>query len=173
MMCGNGNLRTMNLFVRKLIMCLFFVSFILINGDIGVHGYNSAIAAKTLSAPNVVHFQMPHEDNSIQRPRRHRRQQKQHILRENVTAFDVGEFQSNDNATSTMERKFLIDNESSLSIVENRNGYENNANKKINENGEKILSRRRRYLIFPPGSSVQIGMLLILLYFFAFVRCWP
>lgn len=30
-------------------------------------------------------------------------------------------------------------------------------NSDTQRSGEKILSRRRRYLIFPPGSSVQIG----------------
>lgn len=29
---------------------------------------------------------------------------------------------------------------------------------KFNENGERILSRNRRYLTFPEGSSLQLGM---------------
>lgn len=33
-----------------------------------------------------------------------------------------------------------------------------NTNSKFNENGERILSRNRRYLIFPEGSSLQLGM---------------
>lgn len=35
--------------------------------------------------------------------------------------------------------------------------------------GEKILSRKRRYLIFPEGSSVQLGM--FYLFFLNYVMC--
>lgn len=167
-MCGNGNLPAPNSLVRKLIMLLFFVPFILINGDIGVHGRSSEISARTLGAPSLVHIQLAHENNephSSQRSRRESQQQQVVPAAESGELADAGatfrsELQPN-NASAT-GRSNRIDNEHLSGSrhegnMENRDDYENNGNNAINENGEKILSRRRRYLIFPPGSSVQIG----------------
>lgn len=168
-MCGNGNLPAPNSLVHKLIMLLFFVPFILINGDIGVHGRSSEISAKTLGAPNLVHIQLAHENNeqhSSHRSRRRRREaQQQQVVPEAESGKLAGaKFRSElqPNNASAMERSNLIDNEHLSGSrhegnIENRDDYENNENNAINRNGEKILSRRRRYLIFPPGSSVQIG----------------
>lgn len=38
------------------------------------------------------------------------------------------------------------------------NIFNNDTNDMANKNNEQILSRKRRYLIFPPGSSMQIGI---------------
>lgn len=161
-------------------MFLFFVPFILINGDIGVHGHSSAVAAKTRAPPNLVHIQLAHEKNeqhSSHRSRRRQTQQQQQLMpgAKIGKSTDAGaafrsEFQPND--TSATKRNNRINNEhlsrsKDEANIENRDGYENNEKNAINENGEKILSRRRRYLIFPPGSSVQIGK------FFFIFSCFP
>lgn len=39
---------------------------------------------------------------------------------------------------------------------------------RFNKDGERILSRKRRYLIFPPGSSLQIGKLYLHFFFHLF-----
>lgn len=161
--------------------------FILINGDIGVYGHNNEIAARTLSAPNLVHsIQMAlveNEQHSSHRRRRRQQQQQQHIMPESGEIADGGAspvngFQPN-NTSSATERNHRIDNEyrngaKDDAVIENRDDSENSErHAAINKNGEKILSRRRRYLIFPPGSSVQIGMILIssaIICFVSFLR---
>lgn len=184
MMCGNENLRTPNLFVRKLIMFLFLVPFILINGDNGVHGHHDEIAtatANTFSASNLVHFQLAHEDNEQQsngrsRRGRRRRRRQQHVMPDNRNVTDAAasfksEFQPNNVSSSTEEHKYRNSSQDEITI-EYRDGYENNKNHTIDKNGERILSRRRRYLIFPPGSSVQIGIFVIWRFsFLSFIVC--
>lgn len=41
----------------------------------------------------------------------------------------------------------------------------------FNKDGERVLSRKRRYLIFPPGSSIQIGKLYLHFYFSFPFKC--
>lgn len=43
-----------------------------------------------------------------------------------------------------------------------RNTTSRRKNRSYNSNGERVLSRRRRYLIFPEGSSLQVGMYIYL-----------
>lgn len=73
-----------------------------------------------------------------------------------------------------------IYNQSRRTINANDSQRTNREDGSFNEDGERVLSRKRRYLIFPPGSSMQIGkshfiipppffslLVLLLLFFFA------
>lgn len=150
-MCDNEILRTPNLFVRKLIMVLFLAPFILINGGIGVRGNSGELVApEARVASELGHIGRAHKDNEQRdnNGRFHRRQPDTTPHSHNVSDAFAG---------AALKSESQPDNLSS-EIVEEYDA-ESNENHTVNENGEKILSRRRRYLIFPPGSSVQIGKL--------------
>lgn len=50
-----------------------------------------------------------------------------------------------------------IHNQSERTIIASDSKRMNQNSTNFNESNERVLSRKRRYLIFPPGSSVQIG----------------
>lgn len=162
------------MFVRILITFLFFVPFILINGDTGDHGYDSEIAAETSGGPDVASVHLGHEENAKQSSYRRLRRRQQYESPKNGDAA---------NASASLKSEFLLvaDPTNSSDNVHRNSakdvvGAQDRDNYKItgNENSEKILSRRRRYLIFPPGSSVQIGMFFNCSHFIRFeVRRWP
>lgn len=43
-------------------------------------------------------------------------------------------------------------------MTADQNSFIGDAANRTTSNGERILSRRRRYLVFPEGSSIQVGM---------------
>lgn len=67
----------------------------------------------------------------------------------------------NNNDSSSIERNEFGDRVGSDSIFGSNDGRDgdfiSNENKLKLVEKERVLSRRRRYLIFPPGTSVQIG----------------
>lgn len=162
------------MFVRILIRFLFFVPFILINGDTGDRGYNSEIAAETFGGPDVVSVHLGHVENAKQSNYRRLRRRQQYETPKigeaaNVSASLKSEFPRLTDPTNSSDN---VHRNSAEDIVaaKNYDSYDIEGNK----NSEKILSRRRRYLIFPPGSSVQIGMFLNCLHCLRFkVRRWP
>lgn len=142
------NERTFNFFGRKLIIFLFMVLFITIKGNNVNHTSNITNIIGDVDVDNIMNV-----DGKI-----HQFKMKQEM---NGTYIDNKNDLNNNNNLSSIEYNKYVDRVKNYSIFE----YNNNNNDKTDimssknqlKLSEKILSRQRRYLIFPPGSSVQVG----------------
>lgn len=159
--------RTFNFFARKLIIFLFTVLFITIKGD-NVDHTNSTINITNIIGDVDVDNIMNADGNS------HEFKMKQH---KNVSYNHYNTIDRNNrNNSSSIEFNEFIERIKNNSNIDENNGLMSSENKlKLNDNvidgnvTGKILSRKRRYLIFPPGSSVQVGNELLIFLFLLFI----
>lgn len=110
---------------------------------------------------------------------------------ENLILWRGANNDDDDDANATKKERPFRDDDNNLSLTENasirnqsRRTITSNSNRSSmkarhrrqpstdggfnKDDGERVLSRKRRYLIFPPGSSIQIGKLYLHFFHFCF-----
>lgn len=111
--------------------------------------------------------------------------------KENLILWRGANNDDDDDANATKKERPFRDDDNNLSLTENasirnqsRRTITSNSNRSSmktrhrrqpstdggfnKDDGERVLSRKRRYLIFPPGSSIQIGKLYLHFFYFCF-----
>lgn len=136
--------RTFNFFVRKLIIFLFTVPFITIRADSVGRGNGTHIIGDA-DVDNIMNVDAKMHESGVER----------------VVVAHIGAAKEPNNNSSSIERSEFDDRVGNRSIFGSNDGRDDefisDENElKLSAKGP-VLSRRRRYLIFPPGTSVQIG----------------
>lgn len=162
---------SLNLFCQhKLIIFLLFTPFISINGDTVTKNENIVATIPADANNDIVKEWMQKTDDRYVHLKDvllppNKKQRTEDVIadgrgdRQNDKLSFYNFTSSSIAVNSTMfPYRIDVDNKVRNDKVNIDKRDTNNDNNNFNENGEKILSRRRRYLIFPPGSSVQIGM---------------